>query len=364
MAQTMNLFLNSNRKIPPRDENGNFIFPDSKFSYLYADSEPIKKVHKFLAGYDSLTFEFPKGWFTDEQIAELKRMMKRKYEVRTEYWNYKNGSYMHFDISIKKATVVFIGSLPKFWKGNNVESLSLVETKRAIERLSKIFGINFDKALVRRIEFSATMVMDHPYFNYVQILGGRSEYTRWPYRDTWYYDNYVNPKDTTRQIAFYNKEPQAKNEGMEIPEPYKGRYLFRYELRLEKDVHGQIGIGVNGSDLYNRRFFQQMVQMWHDDFKQVVLINRQPLSTKRITGPKDPLNEIGAWLLREHENGQALVDAYLAQIKAEKRLDKYGLSKARRYINDCMRNLSEPKSDLVFEIETKVSEIASHTANQ
>ena len=88
-----------------------------------------------------------------------------------------------------------------------------------------------------------------------------------------------------------------------------------------------------------------------DEFKSIVLINRQPLSTGDIESPKDVLQELATWALREE--GQTTIDEFFAQVKKEKILSSSGLSKARGYVNDCMRNPWEPKSNLVAELEVK-----------
>ena len=71
----------------------------------------------------------------------------------------KNSSYMQGDlknmrVTFNEGSISIKGSLPKYYFGNNCETLSKSNTKEALENISSDLSIDINKAKVTRIDFS------------------------------------------------------------------------------------------------------------------------------------------------------------------------------------------------------------------
>jgi len=168
-----------------------------------------------------------------------------------------------FTIKMSKKRIIFEGSLAKYWnQGNNIEPLAMEDVWDVLNELTEKFGVSFFAAKVTRLDIAGIVVTDHAFHNYTRCLGAKSNCRRWWVDTTLYYDNSEDPKDTTKQLIVYDKHKEAEYKGMQIPEPFVGKNLFRYELRIKKDLKNQLQKDVIGKTLYQPYFFRQLVTMW------------------------------------------------------------------------------------------------------
>ena len=174
-------------------------------------------------------------------IDQLKEVHPEKgIDYRDEYGAYvdsddyyklphpKGGS--SWNIVAHTDSYVIEGSLAKWYFGNNIQTLTLAQTKKAVRDLGVALGVGdaIFKAKVNRVDYSSVVCTDLPplyYFNLMDNLKGFRRSLK-DGETTLYYDRATRDK----VIKAYDKTLEATDTGMEIPENYKGKNLFRFEV--------------------------------------------------------------------------------------------------------------------------------------
>ena len=159
------------------------------------------------------------------------------------------------------------GSLCKYQKGNNCDTLTLEETKEALLSIGERLGLPIEKAIVGRIDFSTNLEMNYPPSDYFSLLG------TYPGRKRLEQPNGIYFKNKQSNLLFYGKVEECKDKGYLLPEEYRGKNLLRIELRLMKRVPVQLKMEkIHANDLYNPRFFLHLLTYWHKSYKSVVKV--------------------------------------------------------------------------------------------
>jgi hypothetical protein len=269
-----------------------------------------------------------------------------KHQNTNGVWH--SGNCGDFKVSISPFKGISLhGSLPKYYFGNNIQTLTRNEIRLAFEKLNNELGIDVGVAEIRRLDISTVLDMLRTPSDYYDCLGDKKHFERVQVTaDSLYYNNYK------QQIIFYNKAKEAKDKGVEIPSQFVGKNLLRYELRYTKRLRKQLQ-SVTASTLYDELFFSKMVQSWYDEFMSISKIPRITMNCDNINTPKDAKDAILATLLQE--KGQEYVDRVLADLKASNLSSKYR-TMIKTDLRELMTSTSGQRCDLLVELNTKMLE--------
>ena len=202
-----------------------------------------------------------------------------------ETFNYRyncitvSGMVGHFYATVSERGVFLGGSLCKHYFGDNQHTLSLPDTKLAVEKLSDEINLPDAQAHVYRIDFSDNYVMDYPENAYYDFLGSATYYNRQAQDNGLYYTN------SRRQIVFYGKVTEQRLKHVPILEEFEDKHVLRYEYRLKKQVACQLNRKeVRAFDLYEAGFYKQMLERYKSEY---LSINKYNLISFEDTVLKD-----------------------------------------------------------------------------
>ena len=228
----------------------------------------------------------------------------------------KNSSYMQGDlknmrVTFNEGSISIKGSLPKYYFGNNCETLSKSNTKEALENISSDLSIDINKAKVTRIDFSTNIITQYKPIIYFDYMGSHSNFTRCPNQSSLYYNQ------RSKKLLFYDKIQEAKNKGMNIPIHYNGQNLFRYELVLKKDVARFLKYNnLLVQDLSTEHLFNKLVQLWYAYYKSIDKISKTiKIMPENIKTPKDVKDALYRAMIRSNP---LVVSKLLSELKAKK----------------------------------------------
>ncbi len=94
----------------------------------------------------------------------------------------RDGNLRHLKITFFRDKISIRGSLATYYFGNNLQTLTLKQTREAIEELREEIGFDPFKAYVTQIHFGANIEVEHSANSYLNCLLKSFGYERRTYR--------------------------------------------------------------------------------------------------------------------------------------------------------------------------------------
>ena len=223
-------------------------------------------------------------------INQLKEVQPKKgIDYRDEYGAYVDSDDYYklphpkgrssWNIVAHTDAYVIEGSLAKWYFGNNVQTLTLAQAKKAVRDLGIALGVGdaIFKAKVNRLDFSSVVCTDLTpvyYFNIMDYLNGFRRSLK-DGETTLYYDRATRDK----VVKAYDKTLEANYTGMEIPEDYRGKNLFRFEVvyytsEINRVFNKRKSLKeVTLKDILTERAFNHFADTWLDYYEKIQKIN-------------------------------------------------------------------------------------------
>lgn len=143
-----------------------------------------------------------------------------------------SGDFFGLGVRVSENSISFNGSIHKFIKGNNIEPLTRQEIEQVIKVISNRQGLPLKRAIVRRVDVGAALVVENPPRRYIDALGRLEGFSCNPYSGGGVYYSDRGGSDTG--LCIYDKIAEVRAKKHAIPPDYAGRYILRYELRHMK----------------------------------------------------------------------------------------------------------------------------------
>lgn len=220
------------------------------------------------------------------------------------------GNLDNFLIKITEGGISIKGSISKFYFGNNIQTLSLQQTKEAIQMLSDKLQLSLFQAKITRIDIGAVLITKHIPASYFKFLGNKARYER-----VLKTKNSLCYETIKRILSFYDKTLEANKSGMNIPDEYKDANLLRYELRFTQRIPNQLNEKeVNGETLCKPVFYSKLIKLWKDEYQSI-----QKLSSLNcpdytiIKTPSDAKDAILVSLLQDKDI--SFVNSFIGDLK-------------------------------------------------
>lgn len=224
---------------------------------------------KFEIMYDNIVLK----WIQEENpevcfIEQVPSCLSGVCWHKDENSEYCTGMLGVFHVYVNREVVkLHKGSLCKFWKGNNCDTLTLEEVKEALLSIEARLGLLIENAIVGRIDFSTNLEMNNPPSVYFSLLGTCPRKKRLEQENGVYFRNKVS------DFLFYGKVEEYRDKGYVLPEKYWGKNLLRIELRFEKRIAAQLKMKeIHANDLYDPRFFLRLLDHWYSSYKSVIKV--------------------------------------------------------------------------------------------
>lgn len=313
--------------------------------------------------YDTIYFKFGQRDF------EYIDFSKDIPPILSEWWNSEkfpgvkhgwlygakgvNGVPEKLFITITKDSITIRNSLCKWYLGDNFQCMKLIDVQIALEQLSEIFNLPFEKAIITRMDIAFNLIVKHPVEIYLSHLGEMKYSKRVQSESTGIYYHQSNGK-----WCIYDKTKSQRAKRQSIPELYKGRNCIRIEHRYLRKLSSTFNVEkVTGALLCDEIFYYALCEQLIDDYNAIQKINDMQLNFDNLRTKKD-WQKIGTATLINIVGGQL---AALNQVKeAQKRGDIS--SKQAFDIREYLNKLCDSKdkfiipNEAIIELDQKIEE--------
>ncbi len=189
------------------------------------------------------------------------------------------GKYRNLNVEIevsksRNKLITLLGSLHKFYKGNNISQFAFSEVREAIEELEDELMAPIGKAELARIDIGANIRTKEKPYRYLVNLDYLPKYRKSIIRN--YETVYFTAHN--RELAFYDKIRESR-----LTMIHKNEHLLRYEYRFKNSICQQLSRNQITVDLLKEEKFQtELATRWKDEYMRIkrdsdVVFNGEPL---------------------------------------------------------------------------------------
>ncbi len=252
----------------------------------------------------------------------------------------------------EKRVKIIENSLCKWYLGENFQTLSRGDTKRAIEKMSDLIHLPMQKADVTRIDLAQNFIVKLETPVYYNHLGLLQYYSRLEQNRGLYYNN------NNRKLIFYDKVAEYKHKNLPVPEMYQNRNVLRYEMRFTRQLLKQFNTAhLRAEKLYDEQFYINIINRWYDEYKNINKIRNQNNIDFTMIDTKEKLKLQGVLLLIHQQGGE--IEFYKSISEAQKKgeLTKKQAFDLRNLIKEAGKSkLLTSESDVITELDKKIKE--------
>ena len=167
-------------------------------------------------------------------------------------------------IMLSDTGICISGSLSKYYKGNNMYTLTFKEIKEAFAKISNALSIPVEKAKVHRLDITENYVVDYPVANYFQQMGDMKHYKRLEADNGLYYNG------SKQTVLFYGKVKEREEKKEPILDCFVGKNVFRYELRFIERLGEQFDRkSLYVADLLDKTFFKELLIIYINQYRKI-----------------------------------------------------------------------------------------------
>jgi len=280
--------------------------------------------------------------------------------LRTTTYNNTGATVLYGDLENMRVKmngnkVSIIGSLPKFYLGNNFQELKRKDVKLALEKLSDNLSLPLKEGKIFRLDVGANFLLNDPLQVYYSCFGNLPRYKK----------SEISNRDallfTTQRLAleFYNKKKEMRRRHEDIPEEIIDKNVLRFETHLTGKVAKSMKLtSLTANNLFEIEFYRNAVNLWQNLYfsiprvrllrlkrEALPIINRRKLSNQ--------LSVIGVKYIGENEL-LSLIEDSKNGIK-----NKQQISRMRKLVRELANNpeLTEP-NEAIKELDKKIAEKA------
>jgi len=176
---------------------------------------------------------------------------------------------------------VFIrGSLPKYLKGENASHFTRQEAREALAKLERESGLNLRRGLVYQAEIGTTFPVENPVPLYLMNWGAVPRFKKSIFSD----GETVTYVQDWRSFSGYDKAAEIAPRA--LPEPLKGHFALRLELRIKKSMKRITGRFLSPWEITEPDYYKLSVSLWEKFYFRIPKKGEVLLSMKGMK-PKD-----------------------------------------------------------------------------
>lgn len=268
----------------------------------------------------------------------------------------QQGFFDNMRVIVDPYSVTISGSLARWYFGDNISTHNRQTTQAAIKELSKRLSLPLEKAEVKRIDFSANIVMRYKSSVYLNRLGDLSRYEQVKTQ------NGIEYRQNRREYALYDKIKEIKSKRKQPPANYRNIHIIRVEMRYKYDLTKILNSGtIKARDLYNKRFYSQMISRWKETYYQITKTlneNDQRSMEGATTNTNSLLQYLARIGLRQSGEEQRL----LAKIREDQQTGKINNMMAKR-LRDTIQKIKtssaeSQKDEILTELNNAIDNAA------
>lgn len=187
--------------------------------------------------------------------------------VHNPYKLSTTGHLGNLNVSITERALYVRNSIAKYYNGNNVQPLTIEDTRLALQKLADELHAPIEKALVQRFDVGACIELPHAPQVYLSRFG-RARGNIEPNKN---FGN-LTYKHGGNDFALYDKVRELKKNDKDLAKTYAGRNLLRIEHR-----HLEPARKLRASALYDKDFWNESLKAFYDEYQR---IEQRPMDNK------------------------------------------------------------------------------------
>lgn len=284
-----------------------------------------------------------RGEFSKECLTEiLDEGIKRKGE-------FVKGKFKGLNIFAYDHEVHISGSLAKYYKGNNYSALTFEEQKDAFLRLQDELGFKIIDSPLSRYDFGHSVELAHNVSSYMPLLVSIPRTDRRIYKNSLYFDF-----GTDRQMIFYNKNLESKNQIQSL----KDKNIMRFEFRFlnNEGIKSFFKQKLTPHDLFNPNNFNQLIKYLISMNQKIIKLPNQlcDILQMDIRTKQDFIFELA--LKQAESMGFESLFELISQIQKEKKFNNtsYG-SELKKMFRKAIQGEGKPYNSSVEELDTAIN---------
>lgn len=165
------------------------------------------------------------------------------------------------------------GSLPRWFYGSNVWTMTAADVSAAADDLATILGFNPADSYIYRLDLAATLTLPRPVAEYLSLFGPLSRAER-----VIYVGRGVQYRVSNRTISVYDKGREANEPGN----------LLRFEVQYKRKVKTQLKLAsaLSLADLADTSMMRMLAQRWREWYDSILKLRmpefKLPSSVKEL----------------------------------------------------------------------------------
>ncbi|MDP8202387.1 MAG: hypothetical protein P9M11_09665 [Candidatus Tenebribacter burtonii] len=178
-----------------------------------------------------------------------------------------SGMIGNLKVYYSTSRLTIMGSLTKYYFGNNIQMLTRQEINKAIKKLEQRLDFSLDNFRISRLDIAANFEMNYSLSSYLDCLIEAKQYDPVIRKNS---KDFINNLKT---IKFYDKVEESKKDKdskeLILINGLSNKYILRYELQIKKrlkDVLKQIHYV---KDLKDDKFIQKLLNLWKKEFHKI-----------------------------------------------------------------------------------------------
>lgn len=310
----------------------------------------IDTVNIYLTSYDICGVDF-----MEETSRYLYNSKLVRYNCGREYIC---GELSNLKVSVSPERLnIYGGSLCKFYKGNNYEALTDIETREAFEKLSDVLHVPVLKARVKRVDIGLNLLMKHAPILYLSHLGSMGRKKRISNGTTLYYG-----LNSPLCVCFYDKNAESRRRRHTIPGKYMCNNVLRYELRLTGNLSRAFGVEhVTASTLCDLCVQGKLLYIWIDTYRKIEKVNCESPDFNMLMRPHG-INIAGKLALLELYGGIEALKQLIYEAMCTGYMSRQKCSYLKRSFANAYRKGGKlsTKNELIRELDEAIIKVSSN----
>lgn len=263
------------------------------------------------------------------------------------------GMISNFHIKLTHNYIKLNGSLCKFFKGNNIETLTRSEIREAIKKLSTQLEVPISRGLLCRVDIGRNFEMKNDVVDYFDLLKETPTYRRNHatkselkfMRDKLTLSFYDKGKETVDKSETFSRRSQSlKNKSN----------LLRYELKLEAKVAQHLKYKkTKVALLLCPSFLDKLNDKWYEHYCKLIKEKRIAFD-ERVTSVKELRYQIEIAGI-DNFGGEAIIRKYIDDLSKKNQWSYKQKHDAKKMIDKIMTNPSLYKEeDKIIELNQAI----------
>lgn len=208
-----------------------------------------------------LALDFANNKEQFNHILSLFNQKPDKLTSRITGEEFFSGNIKNFAIRINNNSLTINGSICKFYYGNNLRTLSYNDFVQAILGLDELFGVELERAVVRRVDLAENLLMKFKPESYYPILIKGGFLKR---RED---DNGLYFRNKNRTVLLYDKIVKERKGHVFMDANFVSKNVLRYEFRMNRNMEISKRLKVKKAkllDIINN--YSLLVDYWRKSF--------------------------------------------------------------------------------------------------